>query len=187
MNETLQDVMPIADPSPVPAPEADTRQAEAAYQQGLEEGRAAAAAEAEQRLEQQRSELEQHLAAAREAWCGEEGTRASEQIKAGLAEIEGRVSATVEHLLRPFLAEAVRAKAIADLQTTLHDLLARKTGAMLEVSGPQPLLDALSDGLSDTGAAIVCVPADGCEVQVRTDGSIIQTQIAEWLKHIEGQ
>lgn len=182
MDETLHDVMPIADP------EADKQQqVDAAYQQGIEEGRAAAAAEAEQRLEQQRSEFEQSLAAAREAWCGEEGSRLSEQIKAALAEIEDRVAVSVEHVLRPFLAETVRAKAIADLHTTLQDLLARNPGTTLEMSGPQPLLDALREGLADTGAAISCVPSEGCEVQVKADGAVIQTRIAEWLKHIEGQ
>ena len=80
MDETLHDVMPIADP------EADKQQqVDAAYQQGIEEGRAAAAAEAEQRLVQQRSEFEQNLAAAREAWCGEEGSRLADQIKAALS------------------------------------------------------------------------------------------------------
>ena len=68
---------------------------EEAYARGLEEGRRLAEAEAAAQLEEQKAEFEQHLAAAREVWCGEQGPQLAEQMAAAVRGAEDHITQSV--------------------------------------------------------------------------------------------
>lgn len=161
-------------------------QIEAAYARGLEEGKTAAEAEAEVRLEEQKVALEQSLAASRESWCREEGAQIAEQVKSAIGDLEERIAHATEHVLRPFMMQAVREKAVAELRTTLQQLVAMSPGITLEISGPEDLLEAVRAGLSESVATMSCVANDACDVQVKAGASVVETRIAAWLQQIEG-
>lgn len=172
----------------IAADDEDTQaqQIEAAYERGREEARAAAQAELEARLEEQRATLEQSLAASREAWCNEEAGRVAEQLKAALGELEDRIAQSVEHVLRPFLIQAVRDKAMAELRTTVRELVAASPGITLEISGPEDLLEAVRSSLSPSVATVSYVTNEACELAVKAGASVIETRISAWLDQIEG-
>ncbi len=164
----------------------DSEQLEEAYARGIEEGKAAAEAEAETRLAEQKAELEQSLAAAREAWCREEGERLVAQLAAAMDQLEERIATAAEQVLRPLLSLAVRDRAVADLRTTLHEMISSNPEIVLEISGPEDLLEAVRASLSGSVAAVSYVTTEGLDVQIKAGGAVIETRIAAWLHEIEG-
>lgn len=154
---------------------------EEAYARGIEEGRLASDADAEARIEELKAGMERSLAATRQAWCEEQGPQIALAITSAIREMEDSVAQSVASVLRPFLAQAVREKAIGALRTLLQDLLASTPDVRLEVSGPEDLLAAVRASLP-TQSAVTYVASEGVDVQVKAGASVIETRIAEWLR-----
>jgi hypothetical protein len=163
-----------------------TERLEEFFARGIEEGRAAAEAQGEVRLEEQKAAFEQGLAVARETWCSEEGARIAGQITAAVRDLEERIAHSAERALRPFVAQAVRDRAVVELRASLQELIAASPGVTLEISGPEDLLEAVRTSLSASVATVSYVASDACDVQVKAGASILETRIETWLKQIEG-
>lgn len=159
---------------------------EEAYARGIEDGRKAAEGEAVTRLEELKAEMEQGLAAAREAWCAEEAPRIAGQITTAIGDMEDRIAQSAERILRPFLAQAVREQAIGELRALLQELLLTSPGITLEISGPEDLLAAARASLS-ASVTVSYVANEARDVQVKAAASIIETRIAAWLQDSAGQ
>src|SRR5687768_11750349 len=65
-----------------------------AFARGVDDGRAAAEAEFEARLEEQRTEFDARLAAERQEWATSTGEELANRLLAAVAEFEGRVAET---------------------------------------------------------------------------------------------
>jgi len=178
--------MPLA-LSPVGEDPGWAERVEEAYARGLEEGRASAQSEVDARLEQQRVELEQGLAATREAWCAEQGPQIAEHIEAAMRQLQDRIAQSAERVLRPFLAATVREQAIDQLRRLVQELLATNPGVTLEISGPEDLLDKVRASLSASVATVSYVSSESCDVQIKAGASIIETRIGAWLNNAEAQ
>jgi hypothetical protein len=186
-----QHFAPIVEETPQPvatvSPEiALAQRIEEAYARGLAEGRSAAEAEALARLEEQAAAMEQGLAAARAAWCAEEAPRLAEQIATAIRDMEERLAQATERVLRPFLAQAVRERAMGELKALIDELLQTSPGLTLEIAGPEDLLGDLRATLPAV-AAVSFVAGAATDVQVKAGASIIETRIAAWLKDSVGQ
>lgn len=160
---------------------------EEAYTRGLEEGKRSAEAETVVLLDEQKAALDQNLAAAREAWCTEQGPRLAEQVGIAIRAMEDRIAGSVERVLRPFLAQAVRDQAIGQLREIVNDLTATNPGITLEISGPEDLLSAMRASLSSSVANASYVVNEACDVQVKAGASAIETRISAWLQSSEAQ
>lgn len=181
----------VADDTPVqaqvPGEAYWSERIEEAHARGVEEGRKAAEADALVRLEEQNTAMQQNIEAAREAWVQEAGPRLAALLNGAIAEMENRIAEAVSHVLRPFLAQAVREEAIGRLRATLQDLVGNNPGLSLEISGPEDLIDAIRASLSPAVGAVSFVVGDATDVQVKAGSSLIETRIAAWMKNFEGQ
>jgi hypothetical protein len=170
------------------APDAGAPDATAdAYARGLEEGRQSAQAEAAAHLEAHQAAAEQTLTEARAAWCREEGARIAELIGIAVGDMELRIADAVDRILRPFMDEAIRVRAIDELRTILQELVSANPDMALEISGPEDLLGQLRESLSGTTASVAYAASAACEVRVKAGASLIETRIAAWLQTYEGQ
>ena len=160
---------------------------EEAYARGIEEGKRSAEAETIALLEEQKAALDQSLAAAREAWCNENGPQVAEQIGTAIRDMEDRIADSAERVLRPFLAQAIRDQAIDQLRAIVSDLIAANPGITLEISGPEDLINAIRTSLSSSVANASYVVNEACDVQVKAGASVIETRISAWLKSSEAQ
>jgi hypothetical protein len=160
---------------------------EEAYARGIEEGKRAAEAETVVLLEEQKAASDQSLAAAREAWCNEQGPRLAEQIGTAIRDMEERIAESAERVLRPFLAQAVRDEAIGQLRAIVNELTTTNPGITLEISGPEDLLGAMRTSLSASIANASYVVNEACDVQVKAGASVIETRISAWLNSSEAQ
>lgn len=160
---------------------------EEAYARGIEEGRRTAESDTAVQLAEQQAASEQSIAAAREAWAQEAGSRMAALIGDAVVEMENRLAEAVEHVLRPFLAQAVRDQAISQLRTVLQDLVGNNPGLTLEISGPEDLLDAVRQCLPPSLTTVSFVANDATDVRIKAGSSLLETRIAAWLKTCEGQ
>ena len=115
-----------------------------AFARGVDDGRAAAEAEFEARLEEQRTEFDARLAAERQEWATSIGEELANRLLAAVKEFEGRVAETTARILKPFVAAEFHRQAIAELRASLDALLATDSGVSLEISGPEDVLEILA-------------------------------------------
>jgi hypothetical protein len=170
------------------AADADAPDAAAeAHARGLEEGRQAAQAETAALLEEHRAAAEQSLVEAREAWCREEGARLAEQIGTAVGDMEQRIAEATARILRPFMAQAARDRAIGELRVILQELAASNPDTALEIMGPEDLLGQLRESLSGAAVTVTYAVNEACDVRVKAGASVIETRIAAWLEAYEGQ
>ena len=181
-----------ADQRPVRAGGTDASKAEnaaakleEAFARGLETGRAEAHAEGEAKLEEQRNEFAEQLAAARAEWAASIGEELGNRLGAALTEFESRVAETTARILKPFLAEELHRQAVAELQGNLESLLATDSGAALAISGPEDLLDALRQQLAGRATNVTYAPNDECDVRIVAGQATLETQLKGWLAKLD--
>jgi hypothetical protein len=156
-----------------------------AHAGGVESGRAAAMATFEPKLEEQRAQFAQQLAAERAAWAAQEGEKLGGQIAAGLRTLETQIADAAARVLAPLLEARLCHQAIADLRSEIEVLLTRDPGLSLNITGPEDLLQALRGQLCDARPSANYVASDACDVRVVADQTILETRLAAWKARIE--
>ena len=156
----------------------------AAREEGRQAGREEALAEAEAQIAEREAQFAAQLAAAREAWVASESKVLAEQINKGFAGLHDTVLAQVGQVLKPFLVEEVRQKAIAELAIAVGSLLSKEPDVGLEIAGPADLVKCLEGKLVDHADAVSTASANFCEVEVKVGSTVVATRIAAWLERI---
>jgi len=159
---------------------------EAAYARGIDEGGSAARAEFEAQLKSQLADFEHHLRSERERWTLEQSERLSGLLLSGLRDLETTIAGTVARILKPVLLSEVYRRAVADLAEALGAVRAKGDVVSIVISGPNDLLEALRERLGDGIAGLSFVPAEGAELRIVADQTILETRIGAWVQVIEG-
>ncbi|MCJ2036250.1 hypothetical protein [Methylobacterium sp. J-068] len=169
--------------APAEAPEdreALLRAAEArGWERGRETGRAEAGAETASVLACMQADHDARLVEMRQAWCAEEGDRLAAGFAEALQALGTGLTDRVGHLLVPVLTEALRRRAVDELAQSLARILG-DARAPVRVSGPADLLDAVAGKLGPFEASVDFVAADGPDVAVQADQTVIETQLGAW-------
>ena len=174
--------------APAHGPEALARRIAEARDEGFQEGRRLAEAAAEAAMA-----AEGEAAAAREAarldeerrrWADDEAARFADALRQGLEALEGRIADSVTDILQPFLGEAVRRKAVAELGEAITSLLTCGAPRLIAVSGPADVVEALRQTLADAPAVELRV-ADTPEVSVLADPTSIRTRMQAWAERLD--
>jgi hypothetical protein len=158
---------------------------EAAQAKGVAEGRAAACAEYEAKLEELRVQHATQLSLERCTWASREADRLADQLTAAMAEMKTRIADTVAELLAPVLNASIRRQAVGELAQTIETVLARETGLGLEIRGPEDLLALLRERLSAVNLALSFVPTNDPEVRVIAGQTVLETHCRAWAARIE--
>jgi hypothetical protein len=156
-----------------------------AYARGKMEGLEIARADAAAALSLEQTDREAQENAWRLAWKANEIAQFAEKIEGAMAAIEDRLAQSVARILKPFLVEE-RVKHITDaLSENLSKILSRDTPALLKITGPEALLSVLRDQLSSQSVAVEYVAAEGLDVTIEANQTIIKSQLQAWIDHIE--
>ena len=156
-----------------------------AFARGVEDGRAAAEAEFEAKLEEQRTEFDARLAAERQEWATSIGEELANRLLGAVKEFEGRVAETTARILKPFVAAEFHRQAIAELRASLDALLATDSGVSLDITGPTDVLEALSQHLSGKMAAVTYNPSDDCDVRIVAGQATLETGLKDWMAKLD--
>lgn len=163
------------------------QQLEEAYIRGVLEGRAAAQAEYGAQMQKQAEDAERYLKSERGRWVADEGARLGGVIVSSLESIETRLAEQVARVLKPFLVERARQRAVADLVSVLDVMLLKGEYSKVTVSGPEDLLATLKTHVAGHAESVVFVAAEGAsDISVIADETILETRIADWVEAIDG-
>ncbi|WOJ88648.1 hypothetical protein RZS28_12585 [Methylocapsa polymorpha] len=155
-----------------------------AREEGVAEGLAAARAEHAAALAQEKLLFEGRLSADRERWTKDESERLAEKLLMAFAAIEASIAASVARVLRAFLIDLLRRKAVDELSDDVRALLGGREHPIVEISGPTDLLAALRERLSRFPDAIEYAANQSADVKVVADQTIIETRIEAWIERI---
>jgi hypothetical protein len=137
------------------------------------------------------AEHEAALAALREAHAAQiaeierrHGEEAGARIEAALGEIEARVAetvtGTVARILGPIVSEEVLKRSIDELAVAIGEALEDADAVTIRVSGPSSLFAALAEKLGEKSKHLRHREADGIDLTVDVNGSLIETRLTEW-------
>lgn len=168
---------------PSPAPEAPpVNLLDDAYRRG----HAAGVADGEVRLAEERVRSAIRLGEERAKWSDQQAVAIVSGFEAACREIESNIASSVARILLPFLAEAVRDKAIGSLVEQVAALTGSSPVPVFKVTGPSELLDLVKTQLAASRrTGIEYEAADTFEVRVVADQTVIETQISAWSERLK--
>lgn len=172
----------LQSPPPAPEPEAaPVNLLEDAYRRG----HAAGVAEGEARLAEERVRSAIRLGEERAKWSDQQAVAIVNGFETACREIETNIASSVARILLPFLAEAVRDKAIGSLVEQIAALTGNSPVPVFKVTGPRELLDLVRAQLeASRRTGIEYEPAETFEVRVVADQTVIETQISAWSERL---
>ncbi|MHB0769435.1 hypothetical protein [Bradyrhizobium sp. 5.13L] len=148
-------------------------------------GHAAGVAEGDSRLAEERVRSAIRLGEERAKWSDQQAVAIVSGFEAACREIETNIASSVARILLPFLADAVRDKAIGSLVEQIAALTGSSSVPAFKVTGPSELLDLVKTQLeASRRTGITYEAADTFEVRVLADQTVIETQIAAWSERL---
>lgn len=168
--------------SPPPEPEAQpVNLLDDAYRRG----HAAGIAEAESRVAEERVRSAIRLGEERAKWSDQQAVAIVNGFDTACREIEANIASSVARILLPFLADAVRDKAIGSLVEQIAALTGNSPVPVFKITGPGELLDLVRTQLeSARRTGIEYEAAETFEVRVVADQTVIETQISVWSERL---
>ncbi|TFV78709.1 hypothetical protein E4K64_05865 [Bradyrhizobium frederickii] len=172
-------------PAPQPAPKAEAPPANL-LDDAYRRGHAAGVAEGDARLAEERVRSAIRLGEERAKWSDQQAVAIVSGFEAACREIETNIASSVARILLPFLADAVRDKAIGSLVEQIAVLTGSSSAPAFKVTGPSELLDLVKTQLE--GARRIGIEyeaAEALEVRVVADQTVIETQISVWSERLK--
>jgi type IV secretory pathway VirB10-like protein len=170
-------------PPPAPAAEAaPVNLLDDAYRRGYTAG----LAEGDSKLAEERVRSAIRLGEERAKWSDQQAVAIVNGFATACREIESNIASSVARILLPFLADAVRDKAIGALVEQIAALTSNSPVPVFRVTGPSDLIDLVKaqlDAASRSGVEYQA--ADTVEVRVLADQTMIETQISTWVDRLK--
>src|SRR6266702_5318494 len=178
-----------AQPQPLPQSPPQAPKAEAPPATLLDDahrrGDAAGLAEGEAKLAEERVRSAIRLGEERAKWSDQQAVAIVSGFETACREIETNIASSVARILLPFLADAVRDKAIGALVEQIAALTSNSPVPVFRVTGPSDLLNLVKAQLDATSrSAVEYQTADTVEVRVLADQTTIETQISTWTDRL---
>src|SRR5262249_41183605 len=127
-----------APPGPAPRPETPpVNLLDDAYRRGFNAG----LAEGEAKLAEERVRSAVRLGEERAKWSDQQAIAIVNGFKTACRELENDVATSVARVLQPFLVDAVRDKAVADLVEQISALTSNSLMPAFRITGPSDLLE----------------------------------------------
>ena len=158
---------------------------EQGWSEGYAAGFAAAGREQDEARQSESLAFEARLVSERARWVEEQGAGLSAKLDASLAAIEARIGASVARILRPCLAKLLRERVVDELAESVGLILGGHDQKLIEVSGPEDLLDSIQRRLTASVGSLAWTPSASTDVKVVADQAIIESRIEAWVHRID--
>src|SRR5262249_17854925 len=142
-----------------------------AYRRGFNAG----VAEGDAKLVEERVRSAVRLGEERAKWSDQQALAIVTGLKTACRGLENDVAPSVARVLQPFLADAIRDKAVADLVEQIAALTSNSVMPAFRITGPSDLLELVKARLdAEPGTGIEYQAADIAEVRVVADQTVIE-------------
>lgn len=159
---------------------------DAAHALGMAKGGEEVRAETALELEVLHVRHKQDLKSARKMWVEEEGDQLAKLIEEILAEMEVRISQSLQQVMLPFIEKVIPLAALNELEKALENALLDDFRGTLVLSGPEDLVSELEVRLKSKDIDIIAESSPGPELKARSSSFVITTRIANWIETIRG-
>ena len=170
---------------PPPAPKAESPPVnllDDAYRRGY----AAGLSEGDAKLAEERVRGAIRLGEERAKWSDQQAVLIVNGFTAACRELEMNIASSVARILQPFLADAVRDKAVAALVQQISALTSSSPVPVFRISGPSDLLDLVKAQLdTERRMAIEYQVTDTLEIRVVADQTVIETRMSAWIERLK--
>ena len=166
-------------PKPVVLPEDD------AYERGRSEGYAAALAEFEQKLNDEKHRWGIQLGEDRRNLLNETAAKIARDIDEVGKQLETKIAGVTARVLEPFISTAVQKQAVATFVEQLSSVLSDGRRPILKISGPAELLELVRSKLAVRLIAVDLRAAPATEVSVNVDQVFLETQVKIWVERLK--
>jgi hypothetical protein len=153
----------------------------AARHEGFEAGLAKARALAQQDMQAEAG----RALSERALWTETESRLLSLKIDAGLANITTAICDQLAQTLRPVIFDAVAKRAVETMAEEVRALLADADAATVKISGPDDLIAALREKLSDCATRIDFQAVPGVDAIATLSHARIETRLAAWRARLQ--
>lgn len=153
------------------------------YQQGLSEGRAEAQADADMRLAEAETLFLERLNLERQAFRQECADVLAAKFDGAVKLIERAIGERVATLLRPWLIEQLRERAVQDLERAITRSLAE--GAKVHIEAPTEVLEHLRGCLPNDPFQIGYSETASPDIRAYIEDTAIEANIAAWISELE--
>lgn len=153
------------------------------YQQGLSEGRAEAQADAEVRLAEAETLFLERLNLERNGFRQECADVLAARLDGAVKLIERAVGERVATLLRPWIVEQLRERAVQDLEAAITRALVE--GAKVHIEAPAEMLEHLRISLPNDAFQIGYSESASSDVRAHIEDTVIEANIAAWISELE--
>jgi hypothetical protein len=172
-------------PAPAPKPAAETPQVnllDEAYRRGYSSG----LAEGNAGLAEERVRSAVRLGEERAKWSDQQAVAIVNGFTTACRELETNIASSVARILQPFLADAVRDKAVEALIEQISALTCSSPVPVFQISGPGDLLERVKAQLATARrTGIEYQAADTLEIRVVADQTVIETQMQAWTARLK--
>jgi hypothetical protein len=153
------------------------------YQQGLSDGREEAQADAELQLAEAATLSTERLEQERQTWHRECAEVLMARFDGAVKLIERGIEDRVATLLRPWLVEQLRERALRDLETAIARALV--DGAKVHVEAPGEIVAHLRAHLPSDAFQIGYSESTTADIRAHIDDTEIEANISQWIAGLE--
>lgn len=161
---------------------------EEAYQRGHADGVAEQRSRGEAQLAELAADFDLRLEAERQAYAHALADGLANAIRDGLSTIHASLSLAAAQALAPLLSSALGQFAIIELAEELAGMIGRDDALVIELAGPQPLIDrlmvALAERCPDVADRIDARISAAAELRVSMRDDIIETRFQDWVARV---
>lgn len=183
--ETRREPQPVPAYKAAPEPRMEAPQADL-LDEAYRRGYAAGLAEGNAGLAEERVRGAVRLGEERAKWFDQQAVAIVNGFSTACRELETNIAGSVARILQPFLADAVRDKAIEALVEQISALTCSSPVPVFRISGPGDLLDRVKAQLDTTRrTGIEYQVADTLEIRVVADQTVIETQMQAWTARLK--
>lgn len=167
------------EPKPVVPPE------EIAYQRGLSEGYAAAHAEYEQKLTEEKNRFSAELSEERHNLLDETATKIANELTELGKQLEANIAGVTARLLEPVISGIVQKQAVASFVEKLTSVASDSRRPVLRITGPAGLIHLVRSKLGAHSIAVEFRAEAVAEVSVIVDQVVLETQVKIWVDRLK--
>jgi flagellar biosynthesis/type III secretory pathway protein FliH len=153
------------------------------YQRGLADGRAEAQADGELRLAESEVLHATRLDEERQSWHRDCADVLAARFDASVKSIERKIEDCVAVLLRPWLIEQLRERALQDLEKAIARALSE--GAKVHIEAPAEVLTQLRERLPTQALQIGYSDSGSPDIRAHIEDTAIEANISLWIAELE--
>jgi hypothetical protein len=156
---------------------------EEGHRQGHADGRAEAESDAEILLAEVRVRHAEEVLAEKANWQSECADVLLARLESAEKSIERNIEERVAVLLRPWLIERLRVRALQDLERAISRALVE--GAKIHIEAPSEIVQRLRENLPTGAFQIGYSESSGADIRAHIEDTKIEVNIAAWIAELE--